>query len=148
MTANSILLVEDSADDVELTIRAFRNANAMQEIYVARDGAEAVERLLGSATVPPPRYLPAVVLLDLKLPGLSGFDVLSRIRSDARTRFLPVVILTSSTETSDLVQGYQLGANSYVRKPVSFRDFLGATQQIAGYWLTLNVVPPAGTPTI
>jgi DNA-binding NarL/FixJ family response regulator len=103
MTAGSILLVEDSADDAELTIRAFRNANARQE-----------------------------------------FDVLSRIRSDARTRFLPMVILTSSVEASDLRRGYQLGANSYVRKPVSFRDFLGTAQQIAAYWLTVNVVPPGG----
>lgn len=144
MKAASILLVEDSADDAELTIRAFRNGNARQEFDVARDGHEAVERLLGSTQAPPPRHLPALVLLDLKLPGLDGFDVLSRIRSDARTRFLPVVILTSSVEESDLRRGYQLGANSYVRKPVSFRDFLGTAQQIAAYWLTVNVVPPGG----
>lgn len=142
MTPNSILLVEDSADDVELTIRAFRTASVRQDIHVARDGANAVELLFGSAEAPPPRHLPALVLLDLKLPGLDGFAVLSRIRSHPRTRFLPVVILTSSTETTDLEQGYRLGANSYVRKPVSFRDFLAATQQIAAYWLTLNVVPP------
>lgn len=142
MTPASILLVEDNADDIELTIRAFRTANVHQDIHVAHNGAEAVETLFGSTGVAPPRHLPALVLLDLQLPGLDGFAVLSRIRTNPRTRFLPVVILTSSTETADLIRGYRLGANSYVRKPVSYRDFLGVTQQIAAYWLALNVVPP------
>lgn len=142
MTPTSILLVEDNADDIELTIRAFRTANVQQDIHVAHNGAEAVEALFGSTGVPPPRLLPALVLLDLQLPGLDGFAVLNRVRTNPRTRFLPVVILTSSTETADLIRGYRLGANSYVRKPVSYRDFLGVTQQIAAYWLALNVVPP------
>jgi len=145
MSGNTILLVEDNADDAELTMRAFRSGNASQDIHVARDGAEAVEALFGSTSVPPPRFLPGLVLLDLKLPGLDGFAVLSRIRSHPRTRFLPVVILTSSTEQSDLLQGYRLGANSYVRKPVSFRDFLSAARLIADYWLAVNQVPTAGT---
>jgi two-component system response regulator len=136
----SILLVEDNPDDVELTMRAFRSGNTQQDIRVARDGMEALESLFGADKEPLP--LPALVLLDLKLPGMDGFDVLRRIRGDVRTRFLPVVILTSSTEMVDLVNGYWLGANSYVRKPVSFRDFLSTTQQIASYWLSLNEVPP------
>ena len=144
MSSQGILLVEDNPDDAELAMRAFRAGNATQEIQVARDGAEAVEALLGSSVIPPPRQLPALVLLDLKLPGLDGFAVLSRIRANPRTRFLPVIILTSSTELTDLVDGYRLGANSYVRKPLSYRDFLSAAQLIANYWLSLNEVPPAG----
>ena len=145
MTASKeILLVEDNPDDAELAMRAFRAGNATQEIRIARDGAEAVEALFGSTAVPPPRQLPAIVLLDLKLPGLDGFAVLSRIRSNPRTRFLPVIILTSSTEVTDLIDGYRLGANSYVRKPLSYRDFLAAAQLIAEYWLVLNEMPPAG----
>jgi two-component system response regulator len=142
-TGKSILLVEDNPDDVELTMRAFRSGNTQQDIRVARDGMEALESLFGTDKEPLP--LPALVLLDLKLPGMDGFDVLRRIRGDVRTRFLPVVILTSSTEMVDLVNGYWLGANSYVRKPVSFRDFLSTTQQIASYWLSLNEVPPIRT---
>ena len=144
MTSKEILLVEDNPDDAELAMRAFRAGNATQEIRIARDGAEAVEALFGSTAVPPPRQLPAIVLLDLKLPGLDGFAVLSRIRSNPRTRFLPVIILTSSTELTDLVDGYRLGANSYVRKPRSYRDFLAAARLIAEYWLALNEMPPAG----
>ena len=144
MSTSSILLVEDNPDDAELTVRAFRAGNASQEIQLARDGGEAVEALFGSTVVPPPRYLPALVLLDLKLPGLDGFAVLSRIRTDPRTRFLPVVILSSSTEQSDLTAGYRLGANSYVRKPVSYRDFLVAARLIAEYWLQLNQAAPVG----
>jgi two-component system response regulator len=146
MTSPSILLVEDSEDDAELTIRAFRNGTAQPEIHLARDGPTAVEALLGSTRVPPPRRLPSLVLLDLKLPGLDGFAVLNRIRTHPRTQYLPVVILTSSTERSDLERGYQLGANSYVRKPVSFRDFQGVAACITAYWLTVNEVPPAGLP--
>jgi two-component system response regulator len=141
MTASkSILLVEDNPDDADLTVRAFRHANVGQEIRVSRDGVEALGALFGSSVDPSP-VLPALVLLDLKLPGLDGFSVLERIRADPRTRFLPVVILTSSTELGDLVNGYRLGANSYVRKPVSFGDFLRAAEQIASYWLRLNEVP-------
>ena len=144
MSSKNILLVEDNPDDAELAVRAFRLGGGGQEIQVARDGVEAVEALFGSASSPPPRQLPSLVLLDLKLPGLDGFDVLSRIRSQARTRFLPVVILTSSTEVSDLVAGYRLGANSYVRKPMSFRAFLAAARTITDYWLGVNELPPTG----
>jgi two-component system response regulator len=140
-----ILLVEDNPDDAELAVRAFRAGNANQEIQVARDGMEAVHVLFGAPASPPPRVLPSLVLLDLKLPGLDGFAVLSRIRASPRTRFLPVIILTSSTEPSDLIAGYRLGANSYVRKPFSFRDFLGAARLIADYWLSLNELPPPGS---
>ena len=144
MIAKTILLVEDNPDDAELAVRAFQSGSTGPEIQVARDGVEAVEALFGSETSPPPRHLPSLVLLDLKLPGLDGFDVLSRIRSHARTRFIPVVILTSSTLVSDLVAGYRLGANSYLRKPMSFREFLAAARTITDYWLSLNELPPPG----
>jgi len=139
----SILLVDDSADDVELTLRALRSSDVREPIHVARDGAEAIEHLFGTAREPKPQ-LPSLVLLDLKLPGINGVDVLQRIRGDARTRALPVVILTSSNERVDLLNCYRLGANSYVRKPVAFSDFLDAARQIASYWLRLNEPPPAG----
>lgn len=144
MSSKNILLVEDNADDAELAVRAFRAGDATQQVQVARDGTEAIEALFGSATMPPPRQLPALVLLDLKLPGPDGFTVLSRIRAHPRTRFLPVVILTSSSEMMDLINGYRLGANSYLRKPISFRDFLGAAKLIMEYWLRLNELPPSG----
>jgi two-component system, response regulator len=140
----NILLIEDNPDDAELAVRAFRSDESGREIQVASDGVEAMEALFGSTTSPPPRQLPSLVLLDLKLPRLDGFEVLSRIRSNPRTRFLPVIILTSSTEVSDLIAGYRLGANSYVRKPISFRDFIGAARLITDYWLSLNELPPAG----
>jgi len=141
MKAHSILLVEDDADDLELTIRAFRDSGLEPEIRVARDGHEALASLHGSDFVAPPPPLPAVVLLDLKLPGLDGFDVLRVIRAHARTRSLPVVILTSSIEPTDLMTGYGLGANSYVRKPGTFGDLMTAAHQIAEYWLKLNEPP-------
>jgi two-component system response regulator len=142
MSDRTILLVEDNADDVELMIRAFRGHNAALQVQVARDGGEAIELLQGANGNPPPA-VPALVLLDLKLPGIDGFEVLRRIRSDVRTRFLPVVVLTSSAEPGDLANAYRLGANSYVRKPMSFRDLLPAVQQIAAYWLQLNERPRA-----
>ena len=131
----SILLVEDNPDDAELTVRAFRNSSLHQDIEVAPDGDAALASLFGA------KALPSLVLLDLNLPGIDGFDVLRRIRAHKRTRNLPVVILTSSGEQTDLEHGYRLGANSYVRKPVSFRDFLSAAEHIGVYWLAVNEVP-------
>jgi len=141
----SILLVDDNDDDVELTLRAFRSGGATHDIHVARDGGEAIESLFGSEAGPPGR-LPTLVLLDLKLPGVTGFEVLSRIRSHPRTRLVPVVILTSSVERADLIDAYGLGANSYVRKPVSFQDFLEAARLMTKYWLALNESPAVTRP--
>lgn len=137
-----ILLVEDNPDDVELTLRAFKKSNILNPVKVAKDGVEALN-ILGlddqSAAKP---GLPAVILLDLKLPRLDGMEVLRRIRASERTRLLPVVILTSSKEEEDLTNGYRLGANSYIRKPVDFDRFLTAVQQLGMYWLLLNEPPP------
>jgi two-component system, response regulator len=135
MSRRRILLVEDNPDDVDLTIRAFKKNNIANDIVVARDGAEALEQLAAAE-------LPAVVLLDLKLPKVDGLEVLRRIRANERTALLPVVILTSSREERDLVNGYSLGANSYVRKPVDFGEFLEAVKQLGLYWLVLNESPP------
>jgi two-component system response regulator len=143
MTNKSILLVEDNPDDVELTRRAFRRNNIQNTIDVASDGAEALTRLLGDGATATPE-LPAVVLLDLKLPKVDGLEVLQRLRAHPRTKTLPVVILTSSREDVDLLRGYRLGANSYVRKPVDFGDFVEAARQLGLYWLVLNEPPPAG----
>jgi two-component system response regulator len=139
-----ILLVEDSADDVELARRAFGKSNIASTIVVARDGAEALEYLFatGAHAGRDARILPEVVLLDLKLPRIDGLEVLGRIRADERTRRIPVVILTSSNEAQDVIRGYNLGANSFVRKPVGFAQFLEAAQQIGLYWLELNEAPP------
>jgi two-component system, response regulator len=139
-----ILLVEDSADDVELARRAFGKSNIASTIVVARDGAEALEYLFatGAHAGRDARILPEVVLLDLKLPRIDGLEVLGRIRADERTRRIPVVILTSSNEAQDVIRGYNLGANSFVRKPVEFAQFLEAAQQIGLYWLELNEAPP------
>jgi two-component system response regulator len=138
-----ILLVEDSDDDVALTIRAFGKSGVSNEIVVVRDGVEALDYLLGTgphAGKAPPE-LPQVVLLDLKLPKVDGLEVLRKLRSEERTRRLPVVILTSSNEQRDLVDSYDLGANSYVRKPVDFAQFLEAARQLGLYWLVLNQGP-------
>jgi two-component system response regulator len=143
MTPRSILLIEDNADDEALTLRAFRKNNIQNDVHVARDGAEALELLHGAGADERPRPQPAVVLLDLKLPKIDGLEVLRRIRADERTRLLPVVILTSSKEEADMIAGYRLGANSYVRKPVDFGDFLEAARQLGLYWLVLNEPPPA-----
>jgi len=133
-----ILLVEDDLDDVELTKRAFARSHVPNEVEVARDGSAALERLLGPDAGP----LPALVLLDLKLPRVNGLEVLGRLRAAERTRGLPVVILTSSGEERDLIEAYHLGVNSYVRKPVDFAAFQAIIDQIGAYWLVLNHTPP------
>jgi two-component system response regulator len=140
-----ILLVEDNPDDEALTLRALRKNNIRNEVVVAHDGAEALDYLLGTGSRAgrDARELPQVVLLDLKLPKVDGLEVLRRLRADPRTRLLPVVILTSSKEDRDLVNGYSLGANSYVRKPVDFAEFTEAVRQLGLYWLILNEPPPA-----
>jgi two-component system response regulator len=137
-----VLLVEDNPDDVELTLRAFKKSNILNPVKVAKDGVEALEILgLGDKPAAKPA-LPALVLMDLKLPKLDGIEVLRRIRANESTRLLPVVILTSSKEEEDLTNGYRLGANSYVRKPVDFSQFVTAVQQLGMYWLLLNEPPP------
>jgi two-component system, response regulator len=141
---DEILLVEDNPDDVELTLRAFRKSKIANEIVVARDGVEALDYLFatGQYAGRDNSSLPQLVLLDLKLPRLDGLQVLERIRSNAQTRLLPVVILTSSTEPPDLLTGYSLGANSYIRKPVDFQEFVLAVRRLGLYWLLLNQPPP------
>ncbi|MDQ2925883.1 MAG: response regulator [Acidobacteriota bacterium] len=134
-----ILLVEDDPDHEVLTIRALKKANLANEVIVARDGEEAVEMLCG-----PNPIKPQVILLDLKLPKLDGLEVLKRIRECDPTRTLPVVVLTSSDEERDVVRSYELGVNSYIRKPVNFNDFAEATRQLGLYWLVLNECPPNG----
>jgi len=139
-----ILLVEDNDDDVQLTMRAFKQHNITNEVVVARDGAEALDWLFGTGTHAgrDTSEMPTVVLLDLKLPKVDGFEVLKRIRADERTKFLPVVILTSSKEEEDRLNGYELGANSYVQKPVDFERVSDAVKQLGLYWLLLNEPPP------
>lgn len=139
-----ILLVEDNPDDVALTLRAFRRNRILNEVVVTRDGVEALEYLFaqGAHASRDPMTLPAVVLLDLNLPRIDGLEVLRRIRADERTRLLRVVMLTSSVEEQDIVRSYSLGANSYIRKPVDFDNFLTAVGQLGLYWLLLNEAPP------
>jgi len=141
---NVILLVEDNPGDVELTRRALQKANIANQLVVAEDGIEALRYLLGDETCEacPLEDLPVVVLLDLKLPGLDGHEVLRRIRGNERTRLLPVVILTSSKEERDIVESYHLGANSYVQKPVKFSDFADAIKNLGLYWLIMNQPAP------
>ncbi len=139
-----ILLVEDNPDDEELTLRALRKNNISNQVVVARDGAEALAFFFGDGQRPARASAdyPQVVLLDLKLPKVDGLEVLKRLRSDPRTRMQPVVILTSSDEEQDRLRGYGLGANSYVRKPVDFNQFLEAARQLGLYWVLLNLRPP------
>jgi two-component system, response regulator len=146
MTENLILLVEDRPDDIELTLRALKKNRIANEIVVVTDGAEALDYLfgLGKYAGRDTSKVPAVVLLDLKLPKLNGLEVLRRAREDARTKIVPVVILTSSKEEQDLIQSYSLGANSYIRKPVDFSQFTEAIRQLGLYWLVLNEPPPRG----
>jgi CheY-like chemotaxis protein len=141
--SNAILLVEDNPDDEALTLRALKKNNILNEVVVVRDGEEALEFLFGTG-----EYVgrdvsvqPHVILLDLKLPKVDGLEVLQALRANARTRLVPVVILTSSKEEQDMVASYSLGANSYVRKPVDFADFMEAVRQLGLYWLVLNETP-------
>jgi len=144
MTDKMILLVEDNRDDEVLTLRALRKNRITNEVVVVRDGAEALEYVFGTG-----RYegrdttaMPDLILLDLKLPKVDGLEVLRRLRADQGTRSLPVVILTSSAEEQDVLKGYGLGANSYIRKPVDFDEFMEAARQLGVYWLVLNQGPP------
>ena len=145
-TMQPILLVEDNPDDVELTKRALRMNDVRNEVLVARDGVEALDLLMGRSDTDPPRppLWPALTLLDLKLPRLDGLEVLRRLRADPRTRPLPVIVLTTSTEDQDIVSSYSLGANSYVRKPVDFTAFTSAVRQLGLFWLLVNEPPPPG----
>jgi CheY-like chemotaxis protein len=145
MANKSILLVEDNLDDVDLTLHALKKNNIKNEIVVAYDGAEALDYLFGTG-----KYsgrdlslMPTIILLDLKLPKIDGIEVLRRIRASELTKFLPVVILTSSKEEQDILKGYSFGVNSYVRKPVDFNQFAEAVSHLGLYWLLLNEAPPA-----
>lgn len=138
-----ILLVEDNPDDEALTLRAFKKNNIGNEIVVARDGVEALDFLFGTGAYESRdvSQMPELILLDLKLPRMDGLEVLRHLRADHRTKLLPVVILTSSKEEQDLVNGYSLGANSYIRKPVDFTEFIESVRQLGLYWLVLNERP-------
>lgn len=142
--AKTILLIEDNPDDVELTLRAFKKNKIANDITVVRDGAEALDFFFcrGAYAGRDPQVMPAVSLLDLKLPKVDGLTVLKELRANPATRRLPVVILTSSNEEQDLLNGYQLGANSYIRKPVDFAQFIEAVGQLGLYWLVHNEPPP------
>jgi len=144
MNADSrrVLLVEDNPDDEELTLRALKRANLTNPVDVARDGQAAVDYLFGSSQQAA-KPIPVLIVLDLKLPRINGLDILKRIRGGERTRRLPVVILTSSNEQGDVFNGYELGANSYVCKPVQFDDFTSAVAQLGVYWLMINEPVPA-----
>jgi two-component system response regulator len=144
MSGKMILLVEDNPDDEELTTRALRQAKVANDLVVARDGAEALDYVFGTG-----KYAgrdvsstPALILLDLKLPKLGGLEVLQRLRADQRTRLVPTVVLTSSSEDEDMLKSYRYGANSYVRKPVEFAAFAAAVSQLGVYWMLLNQAPP------
>ncbi|MDT8384815.1 MAG: response regulator [Gammaproteobacteria bacterium] len=143
MEENTILLVEDNPDDEALTVRALKKNNLRNELIIARDGAEAIDYLFaeGQHQGRNINQLPALILLDLQLPKIDGFGVLKRLRADQRTRFLPVVVLTSSAEQEDILNAYGLGANSYVRKPVDFDEFIKTVGQLGPYWLVTNQCP-------
>jgi CheY-like chemotaxis protein len=138
-----ILLVEDNADDIELTLRAFKKSRLASHVVIKRDGQEALDYLLDENSSGYTNPLPTVTLLDLNMPRLNGLDVLKRLRSQERTRTMPIVILTTSDEQCDIVNCYQLGANSYIRKPVDTQDFFTAIQELEIFWTVRNVVPMA-----
>jgi CheY-like chemotaxis protein len=146
MASMTILLVEDNPDDEILTVRELKKQHIVNEIIVVRDGVEALEYLFGTGQYVrhDVRDLPTVVLLDLKLPKVDGLEVLRRIRADGRTKHIPVVVLTSSDDQRDVVESYRLGANSYICKPVNFKQFQEAVRHVQFYWLRLNEPPPSG----
>jgi CheY-like chemotaxis protein len=142
-TAVEILIVEDTPEDLELTLRALRKSKLANNIHVARDGAEAIEFIFGEGAHAGRQITngPKVILLDLKLPKIDGIEVLRRVKSDSRTKTIPVVVLTSSKEQKDVVESYQLGVNSYIVKPVGFEGFAAAVGELGLYWLLLNQAP-------
>jgi two-component system, response regulator len=139
----AILLVEDNPDDEVLTLRALMKNNILNKVIVARDGVEALDYLFGTGSHArrDVSLQPQLILLDLKLPKIDGLEVLRRLRADVRTRLVPVVVLTTSNEERDIISSYELGANSYIRKPVDFEQFMGAVKQLGLYWLVLNTLP-------
>ncbi|MFM2063561.1 MAG: hypothetical protein RLZZ507_3232 [Cyanobacteriota bacterium] len=136
---STLLIVEDNPDDVELTLLAFEQTGLQENVVIARDGVEAINYLFAENRL---EALPDLILLDLQLPRINGLEVLRQIRANDRTKLLPIVILTTSLEESDRLQGYGLGCNSYIRKPVDYDQFVNAMQQIGRYWLVLNSPPP------
>ncbi|RIK44143.1 MAG: two-component system response regulator [Chloroflexi bacterium] len=142
----TILLVEDNPDDVALTVRAFRQSMVRCDLVIAQDGLAALDYMLGAGPYAGRdlSQMPRVILLDLKLPSVNGLETLQRLRLDERTRFVPVIVLTSSREEQDIVASYSLGANSYIRKPVEFSEFIEMVKHIGYYWLDLNEPPPRG----
>jgi len=144
MKEKIIFLVEDNPDDITLTLRALKKNSIFNEVVVAKDGVEALDYLFGTGIYAgrDTSVMPVVTLLDLKLPKIDGFEVLKRVRSSERTKLIPIVILTSSKEESDLINGYSLGANSYIRKPVDFEQFTEAIRELGLYWILINEPPP------
>ena len=138
-----ILLVEDNPDDIKLTLRALKKSNILNEVVIAEDGVDALDYLFGTGKYEGRdlNVMPQLILLDLKMPKLDGLEVLQRIRTNEKTQLLPVVVLTTSSEDQDKIESYKLGANSYIRKPVDFNQFVNAVQQLGLYWLVLNEAP-------
>jgi len=145
MGKNAIMIVEDNEDDLELTLRAFAKNNILNEIVIARDGVEALDYLLGTGAHEGRDLhdMPEVILLDLKMPRMDGIETLKRIRANEHTKLQPVVVLTSSDEEQDMIESYECGVNSYIRKPVDFSQFVNAVQQLSLYWVVLNEHPHA-----